>query len=738
MDVGVMICYARSGGTLLNKCIGVMPNTLVLSEVSPVLDNISGAREITPHLFPSWMARNWFGVDIDDSNFSQEMRELIRHCYSNGKTLVVRDWSFLSFSKLDNYVNVPSRQLEILRALSDVDLRPFAFVRNAIDVWISRGKPNPDVFAEDYLAYAQAVVKSGMPIVHYEDFCTDPHPVMKKICNIIGIEYDETFISKYNNYTYVFGDEQVVGGSRGKNAKNIVALSRKKLSQQDNALIHSNAAIHEANELFGYVSGEEARFETIAETLTHDVRKIKNLISNQSLVNNLKAVRHFVPDVSDRNRLGKWLGDPSSWPLFKEGVWVVIGQILLVLGALLGVRLMTELLDPADYGELALGMTMTTLANQVIFGPLGNGIARFYAAAQEQGDFGGYLSATRQLASSATKIIACMFLLTVTGLLIVERTEWIVITTAALIFALLSGYNSILNSIQNAARQRSIVALHQGMEPWARFLVAAGLILWIGATSKVAMLGYAMSALLVLGSQFVFFRKIVPSNIHVADKEASWREQIWKYSLPFATWGIFVWGQQASDRWALGLFATTQEVGLYAVLFQLGYYPISLATSMAMQYLAPILYQRAGDASDSRRIANVHSLSWRLTWFSLGVTGAAFVVAFLLHNQIFRFFVAEEYAPVSYLLPWMILSGGIFAAGQTMALNLMSQMKTHTMIVAKIATALLGITLNFAGAYWFGILGIVIAGVIFSVAHLFWMVVLSKKSCHTHMVGERI
>jgi len=308
---------------------------------------------------------------------------------------------------------------------------------------------------------------------------------------------------------------------------------------------------------------------------------------------------------------------------------------------------------------------------------------------------------------------------------ITRHAEWIGLAASALAFALLSGYNSILNGIQNAARQRSIVALHQGMESWGRFLTAAGLMVLLGATSAVAMVGYSMAIALVLGSQYAFFRKIVPNNVVGAVSGRSWSEQIWKYSWPFASWGIFSWAQQASDRWALGLFASAQEVGLYAVLFQLGYYPMSMAAAMSMQFIAPVFYERAGDASDSRRRADVINLSWRLTGLSLGATCAAFLVAFPLHSQIFRIFVAKEYAPVSYLLPWMLLSGGVFAAGQTIALNLMSQMKTRSMAAPKIITALLGVIFNFAGAYLFGITGIVFATVLFSFLFTVWIAMLS-------------
>jgi O-antigen/teichoic acid export membrane protein len=411
--------------------------------------------------------------------------------------------------------------------------------------------------------------------------------------------------------------------------------------------------------------------------------------------------------------------------LSKEGAWVVLGQAAAVLGSLAGVRLLTELLDPAAYGELALGMTVASLVNQALLGPLGNGITRFYAPAQEGGDLGGYLGAARGLVLASTAVIALAILLAGAGLLLTARAQWIGIATAALVFATVSGCNAILSGIQNAARQRAIVALHQGVEPWARFLLAAAMLLWLGATSTVAMLGYVLAVALVLGSQYLFFRKVMRDDSAVADMDG-WRRQIWHYSWPISIFGAFTWMQLASDRWALELFATTQDVGLYAALFQLGYYPMSIATGMAVQFLVPIFFQRAGDASDDRRNADVDSLSWRLTGIALALTGTVFLAALLLHAQIFRVFAAAEYASVSHLLPWMLLSGGIFAAGQTIALNLMSQMKTRAMIAPKLITALLGVALNFACARWYGISGIVVAGLVFSTTYFLWMAMLSR------------
>ena len=77
--------------------------------------------------------------------------------------------------------------------------------------------------------------------------------------------------------------------------------------------------------------------------------------------------------------------------IWGEFPWIAIGQTASVLGAIVGVKLLTGALPPNVYGELALAMTAATLVNQIILGPLGNAYSRFYAPAEEAGELGSYL-----------------------------------------------------------------------------------------------------------------------------------------------------------------------------------------------------------------------------------------------------------------------------------------------------------------------------------------------------------
>lgn len=413
--------------------------------------------------------------------------------------------------------------------------------------------------------------------------------------------------------------------------------------------------------------------------------------------------------------------------LTKEAGWIISGQVIAVLGSLVLVRVLTEYLEPARYGELALGLTVAALVNQVVMGGVTAAIGRFYSIAIDQNDLAGYLHASRQLLNVATWVVAGLALLAMAVLFWLEKMHWAGVFVAALVLAIPSGYNSSLGGIQNAARQRALVAFHGGLDAWLRIVLAVGMILWLGGSGMAVLIGYALSSALTTASQFLFLSRTIRGD---ADTETSavWRSQMWAYAWPFSVFGVFTWMQQISDRWALQTFSTAEDLGFYAVVFQIGYAPIGLLLGMVMSFLGPIFYQRAGDAADDGRNRVVHDVAWRVTLLGLIFTGGAFFLAWLLHGAIFHLLVAERYRTVSHYLPWMVLAGGVFASGQMLALKLMAEMRPGAMTAAKVTTAIGGVALNIFGSAYWGMQGVVMSLVIFSIVYFIWLAVLARRS----------
>jgi O-antigen/teichoic acid export membrane protein len=424
----------------------------------------------------------------------------------------------------------------------------------------------------------------------------------------------------------------------------------------------------------------------------------------------------------------------------REFFWIGLGQTGAVLGGIIGVRLLTQALSPEKYGELALGLTMVGLVTQLTMGPLGQGILRFFGSAQEGGEVRAYLNGIWNLLGRACFLVTCLAILILIGLWGLGQAAWIGLISIAFVFALVSGLSLALNSIQNAARQRAIVAWHQVLGQWLRPLLAVGLIIALGTFSSLAMMGYVLAAMIVLISQYLFFRHTFSGefsskfpNHFLNAKE--WAGRIQKYAWPFLTWGLFLWAQQSSDRWALQTFNQTRDVGYYQVLAQLGYMPIILVTGLAVQFLQPILFNLAGDASDPMRLRRARKLNYYAIIAFLILTLFGTGLAFLFHKWFFVLLVAPEYWGVSSLLTWMVLSGGLFASGEMAALLLMTGADTRFLIVPKIATAILGIILNFGGAYWLGLVGVVFASLCFSLVYLIWVLILSSQTRNLEVVS---
>jgi O-antigen/teichoic acid export membrane protein len=414
--------------------------------------------------------------------------------------------------------------------------------------------------------------------------------------------------------------------------------------------------------------------------------------------------------------------------LTKEGSWIVIGQVAAIAGTLALVRVLTEYLSPAEYGNLALALTLSALMSQVVMGGIGGGISRYYSIALERGDLRGYFQDSRQLVVYGTLGVLAIASLVVIGLMFLGFRHVVGLTIAAIFLSVLRSYNTTVSGIQNAARQRTLVAFHAGLSSWLNVAMALFAVHLLGVTSTAVIIGYITAAAIVTCSQLYFLRPLTRQAKTNTGSRQPWGRQMWQHSWPFSAWGVFTWTQQVSDRWSLEAYSDPESVGLYIVVFQLGYTPISLALGLATSFLGPIIFQRSGDVTDELRNKGVHDLSWKLTGFSLLITIVAFTTTWFLHDLLFRILVAVEYRKASYLLPWVILAGGLFASGQMLSLKLISELKTVRLLAPKITTAILGVLFNIIGAAYAGIHGVVAALIAFSVVYLLWMVVLSQHT----------
>ncbi|HRI62330.1 MAG TPA: hypothetical protein PK228_21465, partial [Saprospiraceae bacterium] len=198
-------------------------------------------------------------------------------------------------------------------------------------------------------------------------------------------------------------------------------------------------------------------------------------------------------------------------------------------------------------------------------------------------------------------------------------------------------------------------------------------------------------------------------------------KDILRYSWPFIVFGIFAWLQNASDRWGLELLKSTESVGQYAVLNQIGFQSLGLIFSSIGYFLIPILYNKAGNFQNSKRVEEANQVNNLFLWFNVLLTVFLFIIFWFWGKEVILILSDEKYVKVAGLLPVIVLAGGLFNFGQNYSYRFMLSMQTNLLLYPKIISAITGCLLNVISIWYYGLPGLIIGLVI---TQLIYVIVL--------------
>lgn len=202
---------ARTGGTVISKCLGCMTGVMLLSEIHP-----SGAR--FGSMGPLRQACDWFALltpaEVDQGRstpFADMIALIHRRCAERGQQLVIRDWTHLDFLGVP-FVPRPSYQLGLVRALEPTfTILGTATVRHPIDQFLSlrrlklmQGVLDLGGFLRGYHRFA--AVCRAIGFVRYEDFVLDPQGAMRTLCDRLALAYDPGFSARWAGYDKITGE----------------------------------------------------------------------------------------------------------------------------------------------------------------------------------------------------------------------------------------------------------------------------------------------------------------------------------------------------------------------------------------------------------------------------------------------------------------------------------------------------------------------------------------------------
>lgn len=265
VKLGIIYAFARSGGTLLNRCLGSIPGNIVLSEVNP--------RASVALL--EQQAQDWFHLlsseelsQFSEKSYGEKVLYLAERAHQQGKHLIIRDWPSVNFLRnASGVIYSPSMVLEqelyLMRHSKKLEIRRITFSRRSTDVYESLTRvfahlkyQSISEFGKSYLEYARAAYE--FPLFHYEAFCQQPQETLKEICEALAVSYDSQFLHNFNQFTRCTGDNtSTTTASRGTTLSEIARLeSRQEAIAYTLASLDSNC--RQADRLFGYKDMEES------------------------------------------------------------------------------------------------------------------------------------------------------------------------------------------------------------------------------------------------------------------------------------------------------------------------------------------------------------------------------------------------------------------------------------------------------------------------------------------------
>lgn len=375
-------------------------------------------------------------------------------------------------------------------------------------------------------------------------------------------------------------------------------------------------------------------------------------------------------------------------------------------------------LTQSDYGSLALYLTLLTLLQQIIFSPISNSLSRYFPICRESGRLfllRGIIRKLLFISLMASVFLACSVFYGLQNLSL----------ALMIVYGTLFCLSTILDSILNTSRLRMAYLCCASLHFLSRLIFVYIIHQIYGPSLESTLLG------LVIGSCISFFVSFLNTQVPLAslpsgDSQGNLLNELLVYGLPFSVWGIFSFLQQSADKWSLFLFSSREEVGIYAIYFQLGYSTFLLFSSALNQLLLPILFQHMSSVESDNKDKVVKRNTYQINAIYF-TTAIGVIISSLFHAHIAKLLLPAIYWSNSQLLTGMILAGGLYSAAQAWANVPLLFCDSKVLLKSRIGISLVGVLIYLVSAKLMNSSGVVIGQVMFAIIALIWTKAVAQK-----------
>ena len=428
------------------------------------------------------------------------------------------------------------------------------------------------------------------------------------------------------------------------------------------------------------------------------------------------------------------LQNKNQLSAFAEPVLVLSSQISIGLAGLVGIKLLTGVLSPRNFGELSLALTVSIFFQHLATAPLCATIRRFYAANAGT----AAVLAIRNIAWLSVRKVVESITVLIIGVTLFSifffdlRISVLIGLTGVL--AICSITSECFHAFQVAARNRLITAFLGSLNHWLRFLFAAFAACYANESlaSIFALFGMCAASLCMMILYRLFDSKLFKSfpPCTKSDLNKSWLIDMHAYARPLTYAGACRCLQLLSPRWILKAVSGVSSVGLYAVCYQIGHYPMRLMFMALTEYIMPIYFAEAGNAWNKNKLYTTNGKMLLTTTAVAAVSLICFIITLCFHQPIFRLLTSNDYIAASYLLPIVTASTGISCVSESLALSFLTSKSPQKLTLIRVSVAFISVFLYMVGATMAGLPGLLYADLVQAI--LFFLLMCCMYRLHIY------
>jgi O-antigen/teichoic acid export membrane protein len=408
--------------------------------------------------------------------------------------------------------------------------------------------------------------------------------------------------------------------------------------------------------------------------------------------------------------------------LFGDAFWALFGQLASALALLAGTRILTELVAPETYGQVALLNGFVALGVSLFSYPFicaGMRILPECQNKQERADLHGVVAS---LTGSST-MLAIVFLVSggaVYGYL-THNDSWLY-ALAGILLAVTVRRELGIQLLIGERKQRG-ASLWQTTDSILRPVLSISLVWYLGRQAEWILLGYILASLVSNTVWSLIHRVKADDNKERRPvRSRNFRRDVWTYALPLIPMELIFWLNGLGDRYVISYMMTAADVGLYAATYLIINEAFNRSAMVLLRTFQPAYFQHCSQ----KRMKESFKLLW--LWIGCVIAMGIIGVTLLLYTKdwVADLLLAKSYHSAVALMPAIAVGSALHALGTVVGQPLLANKKTRLFLLGRVCGAVAAVISIPLMVKYYGLMGAAMANPIYYGVETLVLALLAK------------